>query len=167
MTITIGEIIKGTPYWAWLFLAYFIYVGIQALKERVVSIFRLSLMPILFILWSIFSLYSKTTFSLILYPFIWIIGMIFGRIFMDKFAITIDKHSKLIRLPGSIIPLILSSSFFFIKYCLGVSYALYPEFSANLLVTGFDAIASGLFSGFSFGRFSQIAERYYKEIYKK
>lgn len=164
MKPNILQIIKGTPYWVWVLLAYLLLVGIENLKDRKVSLFRLAIMPSVFIIWSLFSLYSKTTFSLVVYPFSWIAGTSLGFLFIKKLNIRVDRSSKLVSVPGSIVPILLSCSFFLIKYSLGVTYALNPLFRFNMLMTGLDAGLSGIFSGFSFGRFLKIFHEYRKVL---
>lgn len=154
------QIIKGTPYWVWLLLVYLIFVGIEALKDRKVTLFRLAIMPMIFIIWSLLSLYNKTIFALVVYPVNWVAGAILGFLFMQKLNIKVDKTSRLISVPGSMVPIILSCSFFLVKYFLGVAYALNPILKINIVVTGFDAGLSGIFSGFSFGRFLKILHEY-------
>lgn len=154
------QIIKGTPYWAWLLLIYLIFVGIEALKDRKVTLFRLAIMPMIFIIWSVFSLYSKTYFALIVYPVAWVVGISLGFLFMQKLNVKVDKASGFIALPGSKVPIILSCSFFLMKYSLGVAYALNPLFKISSVVTGFDAGLSGIFSGFSLSRFLKILHEY-------
>ncbi|MBY0452342.1 MAG: hypothetical protein K2P92_04845 [Bdellovibrionaceae bacterium] len=44
------KIVSGTPIWVWAILGYLIYVGIQALKPRTVSLYRLIFLPLILIL---------------------------------------------------------------------------------------------------------------------
>lgn len=66
-------------------------------------------------------------------------------------------------LPGSWYPLLLSMSFFILKYCLNVTYAIAPEMQANAFLLMTDVIASGLISGISAGRFVHIIQEYRRE----
>ena len=154
------KILLGTPYWVWVLFIYLIFVGVHALNNRTVSLFRLGIMPIVFIAWSLSSLYSKTALPLTVWILFCCMGIFVGYYMMSRLNISIDKNTKLINLPGSFISLILSCVFFLIKYCLGVSYALDPDLQANVVIIGLGAALSGAISGISLGRFFNILHKY-------
>lgn len=155
-------IVSNTPYWVWILLVYLIITGMEALHTRTVSLYRLAIMPTIFIIWSIVSLYSKTVYGLVMYPLAWAFGVYIGMWATKRLVIKAAPEPDHIIMPGSVYPLLLSCGFFLAKYMLGVTYALCPLAKTSILVTGLDAIVSGLFSGFSFGRFYSIVHKYYK-----
>lgn len=158
--VALLQIITGTPYWVWLLLLYLIFVGIDALKDSVLSLSRLAIMPLIFLLWSLFSLLGKAWIVLGVYPVAWAVGSGLGYLFMHKLAIKVDRTTRLIFIPGTAVTLLLSLGFFLLKYILGATYALHPLMKENLYVVSFDAALSGLFAGFSFGRFLKIVQEY-------
>ena len=161
------QIISGTPFWVWIVFAYILFVGINALRKRIVPVYRFAIMPIIFVVWSIVSLYDKTTFSLIMWSLFYGIGITLGYYMMRRLNISINKETYLVHIPGSVIPLIISCSFFLVKYCLGVSYALNPILKFNVIIAGFDGVLSGIFSGISTGRFLKILHKYYTTLFHK
>ena len=154
------QIITGTPYWVWVLFAYLLLIGVRALKKRRAPLYRFGIMPAIFILWSLSSLFSKPTSLTVIWAALVLMGSLTSYHLASRLRITADKTSGLIEIPGSIIPLVLSCSFFSIKYILGVSFALDPLLKTNLLISGFDAAVSGLISGISVGRFFRILSRY-------
>jgi len=158
--LSVMHIIKGTPYWVWLVLVYLLVIGMESLKKRKVYLWRLAILPIVFIAWSLYSLKGRMIFALVLCSCAWFIGILFGRRFVKNLGIKIDPRTREIVIPGSVVPLLISLGFFMIKYGFGVSYALNPALKASIIFVGCDAVASGIFSGFSFGRFLQILRKY-------
>jgi len=153
-------IIKSTPYWVWAVTIYLIVFGLEATKDRAVSIYRLPLMPLIFILWS---LYSKN--GLQFDQFAWWLGFAIlataaGYYFANSITLNFDKLNHLVRLPGSLFTLALTMIFFVLKYGLGVIAALnlYPEH--RLILQIIDLAASGAISGLFLGRFINIMNRY-------
>lgn len=149
-----------------ILLVYFLLSGKAALKGRIITVYRLAIMPLIFIVWSLFSLYDKTTFSLLVYPISLLAGNAIGYAMMHRLTIPIDKYGR-VHMPGSVLPLIISCSFLVTKNCLRVYYVLHPELKLNAMFTGFDAAFSGIFTGIALGIFLNILYRYRKSFYKK
>lgn len=83
---------------------------------------------------------------------------------MQKLTLHIDKNTQLIRIPGSLVPLSLSLSFFLIKYTLGVVYALNPIMKTSAILLCCNITASGIISGVSLGRFIAILYAYKRKV---
>lgn len=157
------DLISGTPVWVWVIFVYLIIVGVNSFRSRTVSLGKLAIMPTLFMLWSLYSLYVKCAscyYFLIIWTACAVFGVIVGGRIIQRLRVSIDKHTKLIHMPGSCIPLMLAISFFVLKYTLGVMYALDPLMRHNMLLLGFDTVISGLIAGISLGRFVAIYKTY-------
>lgn len=163
------NILQGTPYWVWILFAYLLMVGISALKSRSMPWWRFAIIPLIFTVWSLFSIYNKCTTCPLLFC-IWLaaltIGTIGGYYLMNKTKFTIDAPTKLIHIPGSFIPLLLSISFFSIKYIFGVAYAINPLLNKNMFVLGIDIFLSGIICGIFLGRLIGILYQY-QLVHKK
>lgn len=161
--MNILDIILGTPYWVWIVFTYLLWVGIQATKPSTVPLWRMSIIPLIFLVWSLSSIYSRCIACTQLIGFwgaAFTIGVLVGRYLMSRLDFRID--AAMIHLPGSSSTLILSMFFFILKYGLGVMYALNPIMRSDFMVQGFDVMISGLISGIFIGRFGYIVYRYRK-----
>jgi len=150
-----------TPYWVWVILTFIVIRGVRALYNRTDYLYRFGIMPTILIFWSMVSLFHKTGLSLAVWIAFWLVGWGVGYLMMHALRITVHKDSGLIHVPGTVIPLIISASFFIIKYCLGITYLLYPALQASAPFTAFDSGLSGVISGISLGRFMYIVRKYY------
>src|SRR5262245_56202088 len=110
---SILDIISGTPWWVWFLFVYLIIVGIKALHPTIASWQRLIIMPTIFLLWAVVSIYKK--YGLLLNVFLFLILNICIGLFLGwnitKRGISIDKNTRLIHLRGSWFPLIFSMTF--------------------------------------------------------
>jgi hypothetical protein len=53
------RIVQKTPFWVLALLAIPVVLGIQALKARTISVWRLLIVPAVFILWGVISVLLK------------------------------------------------------------------------------------------------------------
>ncbi len=161
------DIILGTPLWVWLLFGYLIFAGLQSIKPQSIPLWKFSIVPIIFISWSLSTIYHKCQHCMSM-SIIWLgtlsIGFMIGYFLIRKINIKLDKKTHIIYWPGSFMPLILSLIFFSVKYPLGAAYAINPVLKENTLILGVDIIVSGLISGIGLGRFTGIVKQYLKKI---
>ncbi|WP_244427611.1 hypothetical protein [Bartonella queenslandensis] len=50
--MSLFNILTGTPLWAWILLIFLIARGIIALKDRETKVYRLFLLPLVFLFWA-------------------------------------------------------------------------------------------------------------------
>lgn len=154
--MNIVDILTGTPVWVWVVLFFILHTGMDAVKPSTVSIWQLSVMPLIFIAWSIYSIYYRCA-GCPQYWLMWIIPGMIGVVVGYKIAQTVSFRvlsNNFLHLEGSIQPLLLSLGFFAIKYSLGVIYAVNPALYKEFALMNMDVIASGLIAGISLGRFT-------------
>ncbi len=128
------KIITHTPVYVWVILYLLIFRGIKARKTTILSLKTYPIVPLLFFFWVCYSLFTHDEISaklLVLWIFSLGVGAAIGYRMMQKLNIRFDKKKKLIKLPGSWVPLILSMSIFVIQYFVNVAYALHPELTSN------------------------------------
>lgn len=158
------DIIFDTPWWVWVLFVYLLIVGIKATKTQVIPLWRVALMPSVFLLWSLYSLLYRCA-ACPLFIAVWILGLIpglaAGSIFSSRIDHWVDSQ-KLVHLQGTIVPLALSMIFFLLKYALGVMYALNPALSANVVMVKIDTLTSSLITGLFVGQFLDIVQKYRK-----
>ena len=149
--------VSHIPPFVWLILAYLLYVGIQALKPRVVSINRLIFLPLMLIAlkYKIFtSEYAWVYFAGIA------VGLVIGYIKVRNSPIEIFKEAKSIQIPGSSSLIVILISIFLIKYYFGYLQAVNPEAYARNLF--WDLGISGVLSGYFTGQRASYLYRYFK-----
>lgn len=148
-------IITGTPLWVWGILGYLVYVGIQALKPRVITLQRLIIMPILFVVLK-YKVFSDSNawiyFSLLT------LGLIAGYLKVRKAPVKIFKETKTIEIPGSSLMIVLFISIFVLKYYSG--YLQATDIEAYHRFEPFDFGLSGLLSGYFSGQRFCFLRRY-------
>lgn len=158
------KIFLGAPAWVYVIFVYLIIIGVMALQDTVIGLVKVTIVPVVFITWSIYSIFAKYGFSPSLFG-LWIlffsIGAFIGWSILSR-DITVNKKDMLVHIPGSIYPLILYMTFFLVKYAIGATSAMKPELTSNFIIWGTDLIASGLISGIFTGRFLNILQKYYQ-----
>lgn len=155
------NIVSGTPWWVWVVFIYLVVIGIQATKSITVSLFRMAIIPVILTLWSWYSLIHHPVIRIITWLIAFAVGILIGlRFFSTK--VTVDKKNKRVHLAGSYLPLIFYLLFFLLKYVLGFTYAIHPEYKNFAFLWAIDAVSSGLISGIFSGRLLYIIIRYIK-----
>jgi len=151
------DIITGTPIWVWVILGYLLVVGIMATRPTVVSLLKLGIMPSIFLWWSFYSIYLTCTACwplFILWVLVYTVSMMIGQQITRNTNFSFDKNTRLFHIPGSWFPLLLSCSFFVVKYAMGATYALIPEMRTNLMLMSVDVAISALIAGLAWGRYT-------------
>lgn len=150
-------ILIGTPVWVWGILGYLVYVGVQALKPRTISLNRLIIMPIVFIAFK---------YRIFAQPNAWIyfslltVGIIVGYLKVRKAPIKVFKESKTMEIPGSSLMIILFISIFVLKFYAG--YLQATNIEAFNRFEPFDFGFSGLLSGYFSGQRFCFLRRYFQ-----
>jgi hypothetical protein len=147
------DILKDTPLWISFLFAYLLYIGIRALKPRTIQLKKMTLLPILFLAWSLYILVVIFNGS---YFLAWVVsliaGTVFGWSFVRKTPLHIDKAKHLVTVPGSWSTLILIFAIFIIRCFFVYTYVTHPDEAKNFLFAFLDIISSGAITGIFFGR---------------
>lgn len=151
------KIVAGTPIWVWAILGYLVYVGIQALKPRTVSLYRLIFLPLILILFK-YRLLSQA--DAWIYLVFFIIGLGVGYLKVRNTKILIFKETKTIQIPGSSSMIVIFISIFVMRYMSGYLEATNP--AMFLRFTPFDLGFSGLLSGYFTGQRFTYLYRFFK-----
>jgi len=157
---SILNIIKGTPYWAWVVLGYLIFVGVKASKQAQVYLPKLFLIP--FILMAI---KYKMFMSAKCYIWIYVVALLFGAsigyMFAMKEKIKVIKKNKSVAVPGSYQKLVLLIIFFVFQYIFGYLHATNSVVATKYF--GLELFIIGLFPGFFLGKTLNYLKRYFCE----
>lgn len=151
------HIIKGTPLYVWFILVYLLFVGINSLKQNIVYLPKLFIIPFVLL-----AIKYKAFLSGEAVVFFLVIAMAsLGSFFIHaNNKVEIVKNSQSVQVPGSYSTLIILLSFFFVKYYFGYLKSADPDLA--LKYSFIENIISGLFSGYLIGRAIRYTYQYFK-----
>ena len=159
----IFEIIKGTPWWAWVSIAYAIYRGTKALKTRVISIAKIFIIPVIFISITGYSVILGKQANMIMFS-AWAVPLLIGSIIswfaFQNIKIKVDRKHGLIEVPGTVSTLILIVLIIGVKYYLGYSIAITSDLQQKLIFSVCNLIISGFLSGMFTGKSILLFSKY-------
>lgn len=153
----IWQALKNTPWWVFFLFFYLMKVGLDATKTTVVSLKKLFILPIVFLVVSINTLVTSVqvnALTLGTYLFSLFCGVVGGWILVKNFNLQFDKRRGLVKLPGSWITLILILVIFLAKYYFGYSLATDPTKAEDTIFEISMLSVSGACTGLFLGRLS-------------
>ena len=147
------QILIQTPVYVWAILAFLIYRGVVASKDRVVSYRSVFIIPAVMLMLGANSI-SRGFGLETLAGAAWLGGMAAGAALAWALAgrVTVDRAAGLVTQRGSWLPLALMMAIFCCKYAVSVALAIQPVLRAT---PGFAipvCLAFGLFNGIFLGR---------------
>lgn len=151
------DLIKGTPMWVWLLLLFLLYTGSKSLFTRTIEVKKLLIMPIIFLVMTLSHIKDPVMYGIFL-----ALGIIIGFLTCFKAKVMVDREHKLLRLPGSPLPLILIIIVFAESYFYGYEHAVHPEKFESIIFLTVSYIVSGVFSGIFIGRSGTNFYKYLK-----
>lgn len=159
--------IRSTPLWVWLLLAFLICRGVKALGPRAVTPRRMFLLPVIFFVWACIGIFAELqNHSIALAAFIAALaagGGMGWQLARRQPGASFDAASGLVHRPGSATTLVLICIGFSLKYTLSVFLARRPElggmpafYSLYGAVTG---VVDGVFWGVTAKQFTRALRR--------
>ncbi len=152
-------ILSKTPLWVFALFALLIWLGVCQLSVRWVSIHRVWLTPIVFIVWGLSGLVLRNTGSMAaLLP--WLAAAIVGTLIglSRRNTLEIDRARSRVMRPGSALPLLRNVVVFSAHYVLNVAAAFHPGQHSIMQA---DMAVSGLFAGYFVGWLSRFSQHYF------
>ena len=150
------------PVWVYPLFLILLYLGIRQCYLRTTKIYRLVILPIIFILMSLNNLDGSPALTWISMP-CWIIaialGIYLGYLHKKNATITVDKSQGIITIPGDWSMLLLILIVFAVEFAINAVEAVGPSpawFGPLALAV------SGLVTGMSVGRNGTFLYRYLK-----
>ncbi len=143
------NILQNTPWWVFVLFVALLVLGAQALRPRTISLWRLLVIPALFIAWGVVSLVQQVTQSSSYLVADWLVGAALGATLLwftgRSIPIQIER-AGVVGVAGSALPLARNMLIFFAKYGLGVAAALNPAERQHLAI--WDIAVSGISAGY-------------------
>jgi hypothetical protein len=147
-------IVRHTPIWVFAILAVLVATGIQALRPRAVPIWRLLIVPGVFIVWGVIGIVQRAHVAPT-FPLEWAgavaVGLAIGWTTTRLAGMTFDPARGVVGLPGSPFPLARSASIFVARYGLAVASAFAATRSQYATIVAVDVAVSGLATGYFLG----------------
>lgn len=144
------EIARHIPIWVYLLLGYLIFVGVQALRPRIRSLWRMLIVPGVFIVWGLVGLVQRS--AVVPTAFVhWgggaAIGLVLGALL--PVPMLVDRVAARVRMPGSAVPLLRNVGLFVAHFALNVAAGIHAD--ARVQMMGYDLLVSGLGFGYFAG----------------
>ncbi len=149
------QIVLHTPGWVWGLLAALVALGLSQVRDRELSVMRITLLPLGMIALSLSGVLTAFGhFPVALGG--WAAGLgvalTFARSLVAVRGARWLPASRAVHVPGSWLPLALIVALFAIKYAAGATLALHPTRAADPAFAGTLGVAYGLFSGLFLAR---------------
>ena len=152
-------IVQHTPWWVFLVLAVLVVTGLQALRPRVVPLWRVLIVPAVFIVWGVTGIAQRAAAAPVL-AIDWIVAVAVG--FAVGWATTkldgvlFGAGGSSVQVPGSPVPLVRNAVIFILRYGLAVSVAFAATDAARAQFVFWDVLASGATTGYFLGWLAQF-----------
>lgn len=156
-------VLRNTPWWTWALLAFLIAQGVLARRPGHASLTRLSIIPIIFLvwgLWSVFARFHGSGLSIGVWLASFALGLGFGVLRTAPLNIPINQNSRTFELPGSPMPLVSALLVFAIKYSLAVASAVHSDIRSTTWFLVADVGVTGLVAGLFAGRLLSLWLKY-------
>ena len=147
------RILANTPPWVFVLLAYLIWQGAQALRQRTQPIWRMLIVPLVFFLMGLSRLVMARDTGL--EPLLaWLAAaLLFGWLGFSREPrlLAVDRKSRTVTRPGSAAPLVRNITVFVLQYAVAVATAMKLEPHAVVAIIGHavSGASAGYFSGWT------------------
>jgi hypothetical protein len=147
------RILANTPPWVFALLAYLIWQGRQALRSRTQPIWRMLIVPLVFLLMGLLRLVTARGNGL--EPVLaWLVAaLLFAWLGFSRKPrlLAVDRTSGTVTGPGSAIPLVRNITVFVLQYAIAVATAMKLEPHAAVAIIGHavSGASAGYFSGWT------------------
>jgi hypothetical protein len=149
--------IKGTPLYVWVILLYLFFVGMMAMRTRIVYLPKIFIIPLVLL-----SMQYKTFLSdnVLIFCFAIILSILTSFFMHKKDEIKIIKNTYSVEVLGNYNTILSLLSFFAIKYYFGYLKSADPDLFFKYSTV--ENIISGVFSGYFIGRALVFTHKYLK-----
>src|SRR4051794_31947379 len=156
------SLITQTPAWVFALLAVLAVLGVQALKDRLLPLWRVLMVPVVFIGWGLAALLLQPVVSWVLVAD-WLasaaLGIAIGFMTTPKNQFEVTSP-RTIAVKGSALPLVRNLVIFTAKYALTATMLVQPMLRRTL--APWDIAVSGLAAGYFIGTLIHLMRAYRK-----
>lgn len=154
-----AEILGKTPIYAWVILALLFKRGMNASKDTVLSMHKMLLFPIIFIVWGLEKVVNSFAFpgiSILVYIILAMPGIAIGYVLYKRFRQFYLKDDMVYR-TGTYMPMVVMMLNFFVKYVFNVVMSIHSQVYGSLEFNLCYTIICGFLVGLSIGGIVQAA----------
>ena len=145
----IMHILAGTPKWVFVLFFALLWMGLQQLLPRSVSLNRATILPLVMTglsLYGVTSAFGDSPQALLTWIAGAVVAFTISLNLQNASPIGFDMRSRRFEMPGSAVPLALFMGIFLTKYAVGVSIGMQPSLAHD---SNFALAISALYGGFS------------------
>lgn len=156
------QIISHTPLYVWAILAFLVYRGVLAMREREMAFKKLFIIPLVMVALSLQDIVHKFGAGGMGLA-AWALGAAATGILVYKLSaarIGAGTAPGMVRVAGSAAPLVLMMAIFLTKYATAVMLAIHPALAGQPLFAFVVALLFGCFNGYFAGRLGRDAMAY-------
>ncbi len=151
----IQQILARTPIWVWAILAFLIYRGILASRDRETSLIKIFIIPIVMLGLSIQGI-ASTFGAAPIAGLTWLAGVVLGGGlawgFFNRDSVTAEPRRGVVFQRGSWVPLMMMMGIFLTKYLVGMTLSMHSDYKHDAAFAGVACALYGLFNGAFFGK---------------
>ena len=155
-------ILTHTPWWVFVVLAVLLVTGVQALRPRVVAVWRLFIVPAIFIAWGVLGVVQRSAAVPVL-ALDWIaavaLGALIGWMTTRLDGLVFDAGAGSVLMPGTAMPLARNLTIFLARYGIAVAAALAATTAIRANIVVWDVAVSGLATGYFAGWLGRFVSR--------
>lgn len=153
----IQQIISHTPIYVWALLAFLVYRGWLASKDRETSLLKVALIPLIMLGLAVSGIRSNGPLGEAVWA-LWAVGAAASGALLWTLStreIRVDRAAGTISQRGSWMPLGLMLAIFATKYSVAVLSAIHPELAHSLPFATAITLLYGVFNGLFLGRLAR------------
>lgn len=150
--MSVAHLLQATPVWVYFVFAVLLWLGLRRLRTGTQSLARVWAVPAVFVAWGLYGLYAHlgaASENLLLWIAGAAIGGVLGLCSLNPSTLAFDHRRRLLRQPGSALPLLRNLGIFGAHYALQAFAATHPQLRDSAL--GWDLIVSGFSAGYFIG----------------
>ena len=161
----IQQIISHTPVYVWALLAFLVYRGVLAAKDRELPLGKLFIIPVVMLGLSLTAMNGHGLLGAGVWG-VWLAGMLAAVLVtwtVGSGEIAVNRDAGTVTQRGSWTPLLLMIAIFVTKYTVAVVSAMHPEVQRQLLFVVAVNGLFGVFNGVFIGRLLRCVAAYVRQ----
>lgn len=151
------QILIKTPVYVWAILAFLVYRGVLAARERDITPLRMAIVPVAMLVLALQSIAAQFGMESVA-MLAWLLGaavLTLQRLAVGRSGVLAGAGAGKVRLRGSWTPLALMLAVFSIKYVLAIVLAIRPEMAGQALFAATACGLLGLCNGYFLGQLAR------------
>lgn len=153
------QIIIHTPVWVWAILAFLVYRGILASRDRELNLKAITIIPVLMLglaVQSMLASYGANLYGI----FSWSVAMLTGAVLswrmLKQEQVRILPGADKVLYRGSWMPMLMMLTIFMLKYCVNVMLAVNGAWRSDLAFIATSSVLFGLCNGLFLGKMLRV-----------